>query len=381
MNHQSVVEFIKSKFPGQDFIPLHVPTFIGNEKNYVLDTIESTIVSSVGAYVNKFEEDISKRSDTKKGIAVVNGTAALQMALTLAGVKQGEEVITQALTFVATANSVLYCGAVPVFVDVDKETMGLSANALETFLSEYGDKCEEGTFNKKTGKRIAACLPMHTFGFMTQIEEIIRICNLWNIAVVEDAAEALGSTYKGKQAGSFGLLGVFSFNGNKTITCGGGGAIVTNDVDLGKRGKHLTTTAKTPHSWEYNHDELGYNFRMPNINAALACAQLEQFDKLLDSKKQLFDEYNEYCAKNGLKLRQPPKNSTSNNWLICLELDSKKERDKFLKFTNENGVMSRPIWKLMYKLPMYSHCYRDDQANAQYFEERIINIPSSARIK
>ena len=380
MNHQSVVEFIKSKFPGQDFIPLHVPTFIGNEKNYVLDTIESTIVSSVGAYVNKFEEGISKRSNTKKGIAVVNGTAALQMALTLAGVKQGEEVITQALTFVATANSVLYCGAVPVFVDVDKETMGLSANALETFLSEYGDKREEGTFNKKSGKRIAACLPMHTFGFMTQIEEIIRICNLWNIAVVEDAAEALGSTYNGKQAGSFGLLGAFSFNGNKTITCGGGGAIVTNDVDLGKRGKHLTTTAKIPHSWEYNHDELGYNFRMPNINAALACAQLEQFDKLLDSKKQLFDEYNEYCSKNGLKLRQPPKNSTSNNWLMCLELESVKERDDFLKFTNENGVMSRPIWKLMYKLPMYSHCYRDDQANAQYFEERIVNIPSSARL-
>lgn len=380
MTTQNVIDFIRAQFQTEDFIPLHAPVFKGKEKEYLLDTIDSTFVSSVGAYVDTFEAQMQQLTQTAKAVAVVNGTAALQVALRLAGVKAGEEVLTQALTFVATANAIAYNQAHPVFLDVDRDTMGLSPTALTHFLEEYAEKREEGTYNKHTQRRIAACLPMHTFGLMCRIEEIAAICADWNIPLIEDSAEALGSSANGKAAGSFGLLGTFSFNGNKIVTCGGGGAIVSNDVELGKKGKYLTTTAKVPHAWEYVHDELGYNFRMPNLNAALACAQLEQLQDFVDQKRKLFEQYSNFFEDSPIEVKQPLPNTTSNHWLMALELPDRDARDVFLQETNATGVMTRPIWQLMFKLPMYQHCQRDGQEQAEYLEDRIVNIPSSVRL-
>ena len=378
--YESVISKIQESFATKDFIPLHEPRFIGNEKKYLLDTIDSTFVSSVGVYVDKFEEMMQDLTGTKKAIAVVNGTAALQVALRLAGVKKGDEVITQALTFVATANSILYNGAIPVFLDVDVDTMGLSPNAVASFLDENGELRDDGCYNKTSGNKIAACVPMHTFGFPVHLDELVAVCNKWKIPIVEDAAESLGSYYKGKHTGSLGQLGTFSFNGNKTVTCGGGGAIITNDNNLGKLGKHLTTTAKKPHPYEYFHDELGYNFRMPNLNAALACAQLEQLEVFLENKRELANIYNEYFKSRGIKFRSEPPGTKANYWLMCIELESKQERDAFLKETNQNKVMTRPIWALMINLPMYKECLHDELINSIYLAERIVNIPSSVRI-
>jgi len=378
---RDVIDFIKYQFPDKDFIPLHEPVFIGNEKKYVNDVIDSTFVSSVGRYVDLFEEMMQAVTNTDRAIAVVNGTSALQVSLRLAGVVAGDEVITQGLTFVATPNAILYNGAFPVFLDVDLDTMGLSPKALQNFLEEFGDRREDGCYNRSSGRRIAACVPMHTFGFPVHLDELLTVCEEWNIPVVEDAAESLGSYYKGRHTGSFGKLGVFSFNGNKTITSGGGGAIVTNDIGLGTKAKYLTTTAKKPHAYEFYHDELGYNFRMPNLNAALAVAQLEKLDQLLANKRELAQLYTSFFAEKGIKFRTEQENTKANYWLMCVELDSKNERDLFLKTTNEANVMTRPIWQLMYRLPMYAGCMRDDQRNAEFLEERIVNIPSSARNK
>ena len=367
----------------KDFIPLHVPVFRGKEKQYLLDTIDSTFVSSVGAYVNKVEEFGAALTETKKAVAVVNGTAAMQVALRLAGVKEGEEVITQALTFVATANAITYNNAEPVFIDVDLDTMGMSANALRDFLAEFGEKREDGVYNKYSDKRIAAILPMHTFGFMCRIEEIKAISEAWGIPLVEDAAEALGSKSNGKSAGGFGQMGAFSFNGNKIITAGGGGLIVTNNEELGKEAKHLTTTAKQPHAYEYYHNALGYNFRMPNLNAALLLAQFEKLEEYRIAKSKLYSDYQSFFAaeENKVDLIPIPETTSQwNYWLFSVRLESKTERDKFLNKTNNEGVMTRPIWQLMYRLPMYQNCQRDAQENAAYLEERIVNIPSSVRV-
>lgn len=378
-NFQSIIDFIQNSFNTKEFIPLHAPVFRGNEKKYLLDTIDSTFVSSVGAYVDRFEEMMQGITGATKAVATVNGTSALHVALRLAGVKENEEVITQALTFVATANAIVYNRATPIFIDVDIDTMGLSPKAVAEFLDKFGEKREDGCYNKKTGKRIAACLPMHTFGFPVHLDELVAVCKEWDIPIVEDAAESLGSEYKGKHAGSFGDLGIFSFNGNKTVTCGGGGAIVTNDVELGEKGKYLTTTAKQPHPYEFYHDELGYNFRMPNLNAALACAQLEQLDTMLANKRELASMYSAFFNNKGINFRTELPNTKSNYWLMCVELENREERDLFLAETNENSVMTRPIWQLMYRLPMYAHCQRDEQNNAEYLESRIVNIPSSVR--
>ncbi|WP_291285064.1 LegC family aminotransferase [Flavobacterium sp.] len=375
----TVISYIKAQYKTDNFIPLHVPRFGGNEKKYLLETIDSTFVSSVGAYVDQFEVMMQNITQTKKSVAVVNGTAAIQVALRLAGVNSGDEVLTQALTFVATANSISYLNASPVFLDVDLDTMGLSSKAVALFLEEFGDLREDGCYNKKTGKRISACLPMHTFGFPVHLEELIVVCKKWNIPVVEDAAESLGSQYKGKPTGSFGTLGAFSFNGNKIVTSGGGGAIVTNDFKLGERAKYLTTTAKIPHPYEYVHDEMGYNFRMPNLNAALACAQLEQLDVFLENKRKLALEYKSFFSTIGINFRTETPDTKANYWLMCVELENKAERDLFLSNTNANDVMTRPIWQLMYRLPMYENCQRDQQMNAEFLEERIVNIPSSVR--
>ncbi|APY07948.1 aminotransferase DegT [Winogradskyella sp. J14-2] len=369
--------FIQETFQTTDFIPLHVPHFSGNEKRYLNECIDTTFVSSVGKFVDQFEEQIATTAQTNRAVAVVNGTAGIQVALHLVGVRAGDEVLTQALTFVATANAILYNNAHPVFLDVDLDTMGLSPNAVSDFLEEHGDLREDGCYNKSTGRKISACLPMHTFGFPVHLDELIVVCNKWNIPIVEDAAESLGSLYKGKPTGSFGELGVFSFNGNKIATSGGGGAIVTNNKALADQGKYLTTTAKQPHAYEYYHDTLGYNYRMPNVNAALACAQLEQLQGFLKKKRKLASSYKAYFSTKGIVFRTETQDTKANYWLMCVELANKEERNLFLETTNAQGVMTRPIWQLMFRLPMYKDCTRDSQKNAIFLEERIVNIPSS----
>ena len=375
MKIKNLINTIRSLHGTNDFIPLHEPRFRGREKEYLNDTIDSTFVSSVGEYVDKVEGRLAEITGTGKAAAVVNGTAGLQVALRVAGVNAGDEVLTQALTFVATTNAIAYNGAEPVFLDVDRDTMGLSPDAVKNWLTEFAEKRKDGTYNKKTGKRISACMPMHTFGFMCRIDEIVKICDQWDIPVVEDAAEALGSKFKGKSAGSFGKTGVFSFNGNKIITSGGGGVVVSQNPKYAERVKFLTTTAKKPHTYEYIHEELGYNFRMPNVNAALLTAQLESLDDFIRSKKKLYEEY-----RNTLEsVVEIPKDTEWNYWLMSIKAENKEERDLILKETNKQAVMTRPIWQLMYKLPMYAKCQRDDQKNAEFLEDRIINIPSSAR--
>jgi len=374
-----LISFVRAQYKTNQFIPLHEPRFRGNERKYLMDTIDSTFVSSVGPYVDRFERMIEEISGAQKAVAVVNGTSSLQVALRLAGVRSGNEVITQALTFIATANAIAYNNAIPIFLDVDLDTMGLSPKAVSAFLEEFGELREDGCYNKSSGKRISACMPMHTFGFPVHMDELIKVCNLWRIPIVEDAAESLGSLYKGKHTGSMGLLGGFSFNGNKTVTCGGGGAIVTNDIDLGIHAKYLTTTAKRPHPYEFFHDELGYNFRMPNLNAALACAQLETLNHSIEDKRSLALEYQNLFNELGIKFRTETPETKANYWLMCIELEDRHERDAFLKYTNENQVMTRPIWQLMYRLPMYEYCQHDAQQNAEFLEERIVNVPSSVR--
>ncbi len=376
---KDTIAFVQSIFNSKEFIPLHAPTFGGNEKKYLLETIDSTFVSSVGAYVDHFEEMMKSITNTTKAVAVVNGTSGIQVALRLVGVNAGDEVITQALTFVATANAIAYNGATPIFLDVDLDTMGLSSIAVAHFLNEYGELRDDGCYNKKTGKKISACLPMHTFGFPVHLDELKQICDEWNIPIVEDAAESLGSEYKNQPTGSIGEMGVFSFNGNKIVTCGGGGAIVTNNEQLGIKGKYITTTAKVPHAYEFFHDELGFNFRMPNLNAALACAQLEQLNGFLENKRSLATDYTAFFNNSGIKFRTETPNTKANYWLMCVELENQKQRDLFLAETNNAKVMTRPIWQLMYRLPMYQHCQRDEQLNAQFLEQRIVNIPSSVR--
>ena len=374
------INFIRNAFKENDkFIPLHVPSFIGNEKKYLENCIDSTFVSSVGAYVDLFEERMSLFTQTKKSVAVVNGTSALQVALRLVGVKPNNEVITQALTFVATANAILYNNALPVFLDVDIDTMGLSPKSVEAFLEEHGELREDGCFNKTTDRKIAACMPMHTFGFPVKLDELIAVCKKWSIPIVEDAAESIGSSYKGQSTGSFGEIAGFSFNGNKVITSGGGGIITTNNIELAQRAKFLTTTAKDPHPYEYFHSESGYNYRMPNLNAALACAQLESIEVFLKNKRSLANDYKVFFDTEGIKFRVENTGTKANYWLMAIELNNKSDRDLFLKETNSSGIMTRPIWQLMFRLPMFENCYRDSQKNAIFLEERIVNIPSSFR--
>jgi perosamine synthetase len=375
--NKELIAFFRDRFNTNEFIPLHVPTFSGNDKKYLNECIDSTFVSSVGPFVDEFEELMNQITKTKKTTAVVNGTAGLQVALRLIGVRKNDEVITQALTFVATANAIAYNNAHPIFLDVDLDTMGLSPNAVDNFLEEFGELREDGCYNKKTGRKIAACMPMHTFGFPVHLDELLIVCNRWKIPLIEDAAESLGSEYKGKPTGSFGEVGVFSFNGNKIVTSGGGGAITTNNIELGERAKFLTTTAKEPHSYEYVHNELGYNFRMPNLNAALACAQLEQLDLYLNKKRILAMSYEKFFFSKGIKFRTETKNTKANYWLMCVELENLKERDLLLESTNSNNIMTRPIWKAMDSSPMYKNCQKDELLNTRFLESRIVNIPSS----
>lgn len=379
--YKQTVDFIKSLFL-QEFVPLHEPRFTGNEKKYVMDCIDSTFVSSVGKYVDDFEKQIATYTGAKYAVACVNGTAALHMAMIVAGVKQKDIVITQPLSFIATCNAIAYIGASHLFIDVDTDTMGLSPEKLNNYLQEFGVKKEDGfTYHKTTNQRISACIPMHTFGHPCKVDVIADICDRYNIALIEDAAESIGSFYKNKHTGTFGLLGAFSFNGNKTITAGGGGAIVTDNETLAKRAKHLTTQAKVPHRWDFVHDEIGYNYRMPNINAALMCAQLEQLDPFIKNKRELAQLYSDFFKNSEIQFIGEPTHSRSNYWLCAIALPDKKTRDKFLQYTNDNGVMTRPVWELMNKLPMFKNALCGGLSNAEKIQERLVNIPSSVRLE
>jgi len=362
---------------GSGFIPLHRPLFEGNERQYLINCIDSNFVSSVGAKVTEFEEKVAKFTGAKYAIATVNGTAALHVAIELAGVKPGDEIISQALTFIATCNAISYAGAEPLFVDVDVDTMGLSPVALKSFLEENAEKRTSGTFNKTSGKKISACVPMHTFGFPCRIAEIAEICADWDIALIEDAAESLGSYAGSRHTGTFGSMATLSFNGNKVITTGGGGMIITNDSELAKRAKYITTTAKVPHPYEFVHDQIGYNYRMPNLNAALGCAQMERLDEFLTIKAQLADQWDAFFNKRGVDFVKAIDGNKANHWLNAIILDSRLDRDEFLKITNDNNVMTRPIWKLMSKLPMFKDCQTDGLENSIWLEDRVVNIPSS----
>ena len=378
----NIVSYIRKLFGTEEFIPLHEPRFIGNEKEYVLKTIESTFVSSVGEYVGEFEQKVAEFTGSPYAVAVVNGTSGLHLALQLAGVGYGDEVLTQPLTFIATGNAIKYLGAEPVFIDVARETMSLDPEKLFDFLRENAQVKEENgkqvCYNKQTGRKIAACVPMHTFGHAGEIDKIVEICNQFFIPVVEDAAESLGTFYKGKHTGTFGLMGVLSFNGNKIITTGSGGMILTADEKLAKLAKHLSTQAKVPHPWEYIHDYVGYNYRLTNLQAALGIAQMENLEFFIERKRWLAEKYAQFFdGIEDIDFVREPKNSKSNYWLNAILLKDLTIRNKFLKFTNDSGVMTRAAWKLLPDLEMFksSQTYKIEIARELY--NRLVNIPSS----
>ncbi len=376
-----VINFIKDLYGTPDFVPLSVPKFIGNEKKYLEECIDSTYVSSVGPFVDRFEKDMAAYTGAARAVVCVNGTNALHMALMLSGVQRDDEVLTQALTFIATCNAISYIGAHPVFVDVDRETLGLSPDALRNWLKESAELREDGCYNRRTGRRVKACVPMHTFGHPVRIEEVAAICQEWKIALVEDAAESIGSLYHGRHTGTFAPIGALSFNGNKTITTGGGGMLLFQDPAVGEHAKHLTTQAKMPHRWEFRHDEIGYNYRMPNINAALGCAQLENLDRYIESKRRIAAAYaNFFKDVPGVQFFTEPEGCRSNYWLNAVILENREARDAFLEYSNDNGVMTRPVWELMNRLPMFEKCETDGLENTIWLADRIVNIPSSAKL-
>ena len=368
---------------GARLVALHEPSFNGNEWLYLKECLDSTFVSSVGKFVDRFEHDLVKFTGAKYAIAVVNGTAALHIALKLAGVQAGDEVLVPALTFIATTNAVAYCNATPHFVDSEMGTLGVDAVKLREYLIAHTEQRSGQCINRATGQVIRALVPMHTFGHPVDLNGVLAIAHDFNIALVEDAAESLGSYYHGQHTGTFGLLGTLSFNGNKIITTGGGGAILTNDAELARHAKHLTTTAKLPHAWEFRHDEIGYNYRLPNLNAALGCAQLEQLPIKLSAKKRLFARYQiAFERVVGVKLMSEPVQCQSNYWLHTLLLDdeSADQRDAILRATNDAGFMTRPAWTLMDKLIPFKACPRMDLTMAKSLEQRLINIPSSSHL-
>lgn len=378
--YHDVVSFVHELYGTKGMVPLHVPTFRGNEKKYLNECIDTTFVSSVGKFVDRFEEMMVDYTGTQKAVVCVNGTNALHMAMLLVGVEREDEVITQALTFIATCNAISYIGAHPVFIDVDKDTMGLSPDAMEAWLKENAEIKGESCYNRRTGRRIKACVPMHTFGHPVHLDKLVEVCNRYHIELIEDAAESLGSFYKGKHTGTFGKIGAISFNGNKTITTGGGGMLLFQDEALGNYAKHLTTQAKVPHRWEFVHDHIGYNYRMPNINAALGCAQLEEIDHILANKRETAEKYKQFFSgKENIQFFTEPEGSKSNYWLNAVLLNDKEAQHQFLEYTNDHAVMTRPIWELMNRLPMFKDCETDGLQNTVWFADRVVNIPSSVR--
>lgn len=381
MEYKKITDFVHELFGTDGFVPLHAPLFIGNEKKYLNECIDTTFVSSVGAFVDRFEKGIAAYTGAKKAVVCVSGTNALHMAMMLVGVQRDDEVLTQALTFIATCNAISYIGAHPVFIDVDKDTMGLSPKAIKGWLAKNTEIKNDECYNKSTGRRVKACVPMHTFGHPVRIEEIANICNEYHIELVEDAAESIGSLYKGKHTGTFGKIGAISFNGNKTITTGGGGMLLFQNEELGAYAKHITTQAKIPHRWEFRHDHIGYNYRMPNINAALGCAQLENLNRYVESKRETAKQYAEFFKDiPDITFFTEPENCRSNYWLNVVILKDKVAQQDFLEYTNDHGVMTRPIWELMNRLPMFDKCETDGLKNTEWFADRVVNIPSSVRL-
>jgi aminotransferase in exopolysaccharide biosynthesis len=375
-----IIALIRSLYPGTEFIPLHEPRFDQMEKAYVNAAIDSTFVSYVGAYVDRFEQMMCDITGSAFAVATVNGTAALHTALMVSGVQREDEVITQPLSFVATANAISYCGATPVFLDVNKDTLGLDPVALEYFLEQHGSLRGKTCYSTKSGRRIAACVPMHTFGHPCQIDAIARICDQYRVTLIEDAAESLGSLYQGRHTGTFGRLGIYSFNGNKTVTCGGGGIVVTADEKIARAARHLTTTAKVPHDYEYVHDTIGYNYRLPNINAALACAQLEKLNDFIKRKRSLAEKYAAFFESEEIAFVREPSQAQSNYWLNAIILPDRETRDDFLKASKRAKVMTRPVWKLINELDMYKDCPTGPLSNAEWLADRIVNLPSSVII-
>ncbi|NMM42022.1 LegC family aminotransferase [Pseudoalteromonas arctica] len=374
---KQLISFIKELYETNEFIPLHAPTFTGNEQQYVAQTINSTFVSSVGKFVDNFEAHIESYTATAKAVATVNGTAALHAALYMAGVKANDIVITQALTFVATCNALHHMGAQPAFVDVSPISLGLCPKALELFLDEYAVLTETGPVHKATKQRIKAVVPMHTFGHPVELDELVAVCEKWKICLVEDAAESLGSFYKGQHTGTFGDYGAISFNGNKIITTGGGGMVLCKTLDAGKHTKHVTTTAKVPHPYEFYHDEAGFNYRMPNLNAALGCAQMESLPAFIENKRSLASLYSDFFNGSDYKFFTEPPYAKSNYWLNAIICPDQQSREKLLQETNLNGVMTRPIWQLMHRLAMFKNALRGDLSYSEFIEGHLINIPSS----
>lgn len=381
MEFKKVTDYIHDLYGAQDFVPLAVPVFIGNEKKYLNECIDTTFVSSVGKFVDRFEEETAKYTGAKRAVVCVSGTNALHMSLMLAGVGRDDEVLTQALTFIATCNALSYIGAHPVFIDVDRDTMGLSPVAVREWLAKNSELKNGECYNKNTGRRVKACVPMHTFGHPVHLDELVEVLNEYNIELVEDAAESIGSLYKGKHTGTFGKAGALSFNGNKTITTGGGGMMLFNDEELGAYAKHITTQAKIPHRWEFRHDHIGYNYRMPNINAALGCAQLEHIEEYVASKRETAKAYEEFFKDiPEIEFFVDTPETRSNYWLNVVVLKDKEAQLDFLEYTNDNGVMTRPIWELMNRLVMFEKCENDGLKNTIWFADRVVNIPSSVRL-
>ncbi|MGZ9898939.1 LegC family aminotransferase [Shewanella gaetbuli] len=378
MNIEHICQFIRDTFQTDEFVPLHAPTFVGNEKRYVMDTIDSTFVSSVGKYVDEFEQKIESFTQSPKAVAVVNGSAALQMALYSAGVKQGDLVLTQALTFVATCNVLYHLGAQPIFIDVSETSLSLCPNALERYLNQHATITERGCIHKTTGQRIKALMPMHTFGHPAEMDELGVISKKWQLQLIEDAAESLGSMYKGRHTGTIGDFGAISFNGNKIITTGGGGVVLCASSEAGQHVKHITTTAKVPHAFEFYHDEPGFNHRLPNLNAALGCAQMEVINELIASKRVLAMQYREFFAGSDFQFVEEPCYAKSNYWLNAVICPSVESRNTLLNETNSHGVMTRPVWTLMHHLPMFKNALRGDLSYSQWLSQHLVNIPSSA---
>lgn len=380
--YNDIVNFIHQLYGTDEFVPLHAPLFIGNEKKYLNECIDTTFVSSVGKFVDRFEEMVAEYTGAKKAVVCVSGTNALHMAMMLVGVERDDEVLTQALTFIATCNAISYIGAHSVFIDVDRETLGLSPKAVRGWLEKNAEIKKGQCYNKNSGRRVKACVPMHTFGHPVKIDELVAVCEEYHIELVEDAAESIGSFYKGKHTGTFSKVSAISFNGNKTITTGGGGMLLFQDEELGKLAKHLTTQAKVPHRWEFVHDQIGYNYRMPNINAALGCAQMENLERYVEDKRHTAEDYKAFFATiPGVEFFSEPENCRSNYWLNVVLLKDKLAQQEFLEYTNDHGIMTRPVWQLMNKLEMFKGCETDGLENTVWLEERIVNIPSSVKLK
>lgn len=375
-----VRNFIRELYPEMDPVLLHCPQFLGNEKKYLNECIDTKFVSYVSHFVSDMEGMIKKITGSSNAVALVSGTEALHMALICSGIKPDEEVITQALTFAATSSAIVNVGAVPVYVDVDRDTLGMSPTSLEKFLKD-NVRLESGRcVNKSSGRTITACMPMHTFGHPCRIDEIKKLCDEYNLILIEDSAESLGSFYNGQHTGTFGKVGIFSFNGNKTITTGGGGMVITDDATIAERVRYLSTTAKQPSKWEFLHTEAGFNLRMPGINAAVGVAQLEYLDIILQNKRDTAKLYHDFFSSLNIPCVLEPANSKSNYWLNAIILNDRKERDVFLEDSNGHNIQTRPIWKLMYKLPPYEKFQRVDMTNSEWLEDRVVNIPSSVRV-